>query len=139
MTSGTHPDLQGRVILLVEDEFFIADDLMVTLEGYGAQVVGPVGSLQKAMEFIKTCGPLDAAVLDVNLNGELCFPLAGSLEQRGVPFLFTTGYDEQVIPPDFRHVPRLEKPISIARLAALLSELTSNKAGGSASEPEVAL
>ncbi|WP_027133192.1 response regulator [Geminicoccus roseus] len=136
--SGTPHDLRGRIILVVEDEFFIADDLAATLEGHGARVVGPVGSLTKAMALMESCGRLDAAVLDVNLNGELCFPLAGSLIQRGVPFLFTTGYDEQGIPPDLRHVPRLEKPISTIRLAALLSELTSPGPGGNADEREVA-
>jgi CheY-like chemotaxis protein len=138
MTNGPGHDLHGRAILVVEDEYFIADDMMTTLEGYGARVVGPAASLKQAMAIIETCGQLDAAVLDVNLNGELCFPLADSLGQRGVPFLFTTGYDEQVIPPGFQQVPRLEKPISMLRLAALLAGLTSGETGGSAGERELA-
>ena len=58
--------------------------------------------------------PVDAAILDLNLGGEKAYPIAEALEARGVPFLFTTGYDAADMPPAWRHVPRLEKPVDVA-------------------------
>jgi CheY-like chemotaxis protein len=84
--------LHGRRLLVVEDEYLVAADLTESLEEMGAQVVGPVGSVEAALEKVRTDGHrLDGAVLDVNLRGERVYPVAEALAAHGVPFVFTTG------------------------------------------------
>ena len=89
----------GQRLLVVEDEYLIAADLTQTLERIGVVVVGPVGSVETALELVKEEGcRLDGAVLDVNLHGQRVYPVAEALAGCGVPFLFTTGYDAEAIP-----------------------------------------
>lgn len=64
----------------------------------------------------------DCALLDVNLGEHASFDLARKLRLQGIPFLFFTGYDASVIPAEFAHVPRLEKPVHNARLLEALDE-----------------
>jgi len=64
---------------------------------------------------------LDGAVLDINLRGERAYPVADALSDRGVPFVFTTGYDTQVIPAPYARVPRCEKPVDLEQLSRWLS------------------
>lgn len=96
-------------ILVVEDEFYLADDLARALKQEGAEVVGPVGSFAEAQTLVSE-GNLDCAILDINIRGETAFPLADRLEAGGVPFIVASGYNEAALPERFRHVPRLEKP-----------------------------
>ncbi|WP_300973605.1 response regulator [Sphingomonas sp. LHG3406-1] len=80
-------------ILLVEDEPLIAfalEDLVLEL---GYHVVGPAYRLDEALDLARTA-PFDAAILDVNLNEQQSFPIAALLKERGIPFLFATGYAE---------------------------------------------
>ena len=91
-------DLAGRRILVVEDEYMIADDLVQAFEKRGADIVGPVQSVERALALLDTVDRLDAAVLDVNLQGEMAFCDADKLMARGVSFVFTTGYDSWLIP-----------------------------------------
>lgn len=108
--------LRGCRILVVEDEFLIADELATELADAGAVVLGPAGSIDRALALIEAEGRIDGAILDVNLGGEPVFPAAERLRARGVPFLFTTGYDGSAIPERFRDVVRCEKPIGIWRI-----------------------
>ncbi|HEX4636917.1 MAG TPA: hypothetical protein VH189_12090 [Rhizomicrobium sp.] len=103
-------ELEGKRILLVEDEYFIVQDLARVLLAAGAIVLGPAATLSEALKLVASAGPLDGAVLDVNLQGEMIFPLADVLMNRGVPFVFSTGYDGEVIPSRFYGHPRCEKP-----------------------------
>jgi len=105
--------LQGCRVLLVEDEFMLADELRAELEDAGAVVIGPFGSLAAAIRLIRTEPRIDGAILDGNLGGELVHPAADLLVERGVPFLFTTGYDPAAIPPRFSTRPQFEKPVSL--------------------------
>ena len=99
MTDGLDKKSDGRCLLLVEDEYIIADDLALSLEQLGFEVVGPAGSVQEALDLVRRNGDrLDGAVLDINLRGERAYPIADALSDRGVPFVFTTGYDTPVIP-----------------------------------------
>jgi CheY-like chemotaxis protein len=114
--------LKGRCLLVVEDEYIVAADLAASLESVGAQVIGPAGSVQEALTLVEMDeGRLDGAVLDINLRGERVFPVADALARRGVPFVFTTGYDAVAIPNSYAGVPRCEKPVNKADLARLLS------------------
>jgi len=111
--------LAYRRVLIVEDEYFLADDMAQALEKLGAQVVGPVQTTDKALAVL-TDEPVDAAVLDINLKGETVFPLADALRDKGVPFVFATGYDAHSVPDAYRDVPRWEKPFNPNDLATAL-------------------
>jgi CheY-like chemotaxis protein len=110
MTSSAHA-LAGRRILLVEDDYFIAVDLKAWFEEGGAQVLGPVPSVDEALDLIARTAEIDAAVLDINLQDELVYPVADALRARGVPFLFATGYDPAAVPPLHSAVALCQKPI----------------------------
>ena len=114
--------LQGKRILIVEDDYYLATDEKALLEGAGASVVGPVSRRFKESD-LADAGPLDGAVVDINLGKGPTFELARVLSERGVPFVFVTGYDEAVIPENFSAVPRLEKPIRGRELVAAFTQL----------------
>lgn len=111
--------LQGRSILLVEDEYFIADAMRRGLEASGARVIGPAASVEDALDLL-AAETVDGAVLDVNLDDESVFPVAQALTAKRVPFLFATGYGASDLPPEWRHVPRHEKPVDAATIARAL-------------------
>lgn len=116
--------LSGRRILVVEDEYFQADDMARLLRGLGAEVVGPVGEIQDALKLIDTGKQLDMAVLDINLKGEMIYPAADKLLSRAIPFIFTSGYDRGPIPELYRDIPLVEKPIDDGALGRVLRELS---------------
>jgi len=115
----------GKRLLIVEDEYLIAVDLAQVLEELGFAVVGPAGTVETALDLVKNEGVgLDGAVLDVNLRGHRVYPVAQVLVDLGVPFIFTTGYDAEVVPEVFSEMPRCEKPVDIQKLTHLLEEIT---------------
>ena len=91
-------------ILVVEDEYLIAMSLQDALENAGSVVVGPVPSVDKAIKTIELDPHIDAAVVDVNLGGVLAYPVADMLIARKIPFVFTSGYEDNVLRND---IPRL--------------------------------
>jgi DNA-binding NarL/FixJ family response regulator len=112
--------LQGKCILLVEDDFMVALDMQEFLEESGAEVVGPAPTLKRALELVEAEGHrLDAGVLDINLRGERSYPVADRLSQRGVIFVFTTGYHN--IPERYAALPRCDKPVDKSRLVAFIA------------------
>ncbi|MDB5724517.1 MAG: hypothetical protein JWQ16_1271 [Novosphingobium sp.] len=80
-----------KKILVVEDEILVAMFLEDLLIGMGHEVVGPASRLGEAMELARD-SLIDFAVLDVNLAGVASFPVAELLRERGIPFVFATGY-----------------------------------------------
>jgi CheY-like chemotaxis protein len=114
--------LQGRRLLVVEDEYMIAADLAEALANRGASVIGPAGSIEDALELVSTEQQIDGAVLDINLRGKHAYPVADALRERGVRFVFTTGYDAGTIPAAYLGVPRVEKPVNINALTSLLED-----------------
>src|SRR5262249_24646927 len=81
----------------------------------GFDVIGPISTMSEAAEAIEH-EDFDAAILDVNLNGEFIYPLADIVASRGLPFAFVTGYGAEGIEPRFAKVPVLQKPIEMERL-----------------------
>jgi hypothetical protein len=90
------------------------------LAAAGATVIGPVGTLARAIAMVDGNAGIDAAVLDINLAGEAVYPLAEKLLSRDVPFVFVTGYETAAIPTCFARVPVLEKPVEMTVLARML-------------------
>ena len=114
---GGSQDLAGRVVLVVEDDYFIAKEVCVALRKQGATVVGPASHVEDA-RLLANQSALDCAVLDVNLQGEAIFELASELRARGVPTIFATGYDAAFLPAAFGDSVYLQKPINLAALFA---------------------
>lgn len=112
--------LAGKRILVVEDDYLIATDLARTLQAAGASVVGPAPSVDRALALIDA-ETLDAAILDVNLNGDRSFPIAEVLHARGIPFLFATGYDCDDIPAAWNGYPCVVKPMPIEAIVQLMA------------------
>lgn len=114
--------LRGRRVLLVEDSALVAMESMQALEEAGCQVQ-TAGDLAAALALARTAD-VDAAVLDVNLNGEMVFPAAYALRERHIPFLFLTGYDDaRLWPEDLRRETRISKPLQAEELLAALRNL----------------
>ena len=113
--------LHGCRVLVVEDEYLLADELSISLMEVGADVLGPVGSVEVALNLMGVEGEIDAAVLDVNLAGETVFPVAEALSARAVPFVFASGYDQ--MPSRYAHVMRYEKPVDARLLIRAIGAL----------------
>jgi CheY-like chemotaxis protein len=103
--------LHGLRLLVVEDETMVALMLEDMLDEFGCVVVDVAGTLSRGMAIVAD-EPLsfDGAILDVNLGGERVYPVATRLAERGVPFIFCTGYGRHGLDTDFAHVPTLAKP-----------------------------
>lgn len=114
------PGLAGRRILVVEDQYVIASELTRLLERNGAEVVGPH---PHAHFEPLDAGPLDLALLDINLRGEMVFDLAVRLRAAGVPILFLTGYGPGILPEALSNLPCLPKPVEPRRLLAAVDKL----------------
>lgn len=120
--------LKGKRVLVVEDEALVSMLFEDTLLDAGALVVGPAHSVDDALEFIERSasdGGLDAAVLDINVNGEHVSPVADKLAALGVPFLFATGYGASYDMAGHGAVPKLEKPFDPAGLITTIECLAS--------------
>jgi CheY-like chemotaxis protein len=110
----------GLSVLVVEDETMIAlliEDMLLEL---GCRQVCHASSVAEALESLGRWRP-DIAMLDVNLNRELVFPVAFRLEEAGIPFLFATGYGGPEIPDRLAAKPLLHKPFTVESLARTLA------------------
>ncbi|MEG3164798.1 response regulator [Sphingomonas sp. PB2P19] len=103
--------LAGARILVVEDEYYLADEARQILSHVGADIIGPVPTVAQARAVMDANTRIDGALLDVNLRGELVFDLADALQARAIPFAFATGYDGNVLPDRFAERPVLNKPV----------------------------
>ena len=119
MTNGTPR------VLVVEDEYLIRMLLEDMLEELGYALVAAVGTISEARE-IATNGEFNAAILDVNLDGQEIYPIAEILAKRGVPFVFVTGYGERSLPEPYRGRPALQKPFQAEQLKRTLADLISS-------------
>jgi DNA-binding response OmpR family regulator len=107
-------------ILIVEDEMMIAIMLEDMLDELGCAVAGIAGKPEEAMAFIES-QPIEAAILDVNLNGAHSFAVAEALDERGVPYMFSTGYGAIVLEERYRTRPVLQKPFRQEELEAAVN------------------
>ena len=120
--------LRARRVLVVEDEALIAMAVEDELAEAGAHVVGPVSSVGEALRLLGAAlaeGGLDAAVLDMDLEGEDVAPVADALAAAGVPFLFHTGYDEGRDRGRHGAAPVLAKPLGLLWLVAAVKGLVT--------------
>lgn len=108
-------------VLLVEDEFLVALEAEEILKDFGVRSVEIVNTFEKA-SVIAEENRFDVAVLDINLNGKLSLPIARSLTARGVPVVFTTGYEKSRDEPEIGVVARIMKPYSAATLKAAVQQ-----------------
>jgi len=109
--NGTGNDLSGLRVLVVEDEAAISLLLEDMLLDFGCEVVGPAARLAAALDAVRT-QTLDLAILDVNVAGEPIYPVAEALAQKGIPFVFSTGYGSAGIKDAYRDRPVLQKPFA---------------------------
>lgn len=116
--------LEGWRILVVEDDFLVAEALRDILQEAGATIIGPIGWLDEALAAVQRDDPrLDAAVLDVNLHDRTSYAVADALVERGIKFVFLTGYDSGSLDAAYRGYPRCEKPF---QFQAIIAALTSD-------------
>ena len=113
--------LRGQRILVVEDSYFVALDLAEALEREGADVVGPVSTVEDAQRLALEMLKLNGAVLDVNLRGQMIWPVADILSHRRVRLVFATGYAAGPIKERYNHCQVAEKPIPARAVIRLLS------------------
>jgi DNA-binding response OmpR family regulator len=123
MPTAAESTLSGRRVLVVEDEYFLADDIRRILIQERAQVLGPVPTLAHGLSAVRAEAQIDCAVLDIGLGGDDVFAICAALVERNIPFVFATGFGSGRIPSEFQHVLRLEKPVEPAGLIAALRAL----------------
>ncbi|MBB5577969.1 MULTISPECIES: response regulator [Rhizobium] len=109
----------GRRVLIVEDEYLLANEAHRQLVKLGAIVVGPTARVDQALDLIQD-EDVDAAILDVHLDGEMVFPVAERLNELKIPYVFATSYDPSIIPTRFTGFVFCEKPIEIEHIARAL-------------------
>jgi DNA-binding response OmpR family regulator len=117
-------DLRELRALIVEDESLLALSLEDDLASAGCSILGPFASLSSATDALRT-RQFDLAILDVNLNGEMVYPLADELTARSIPFVLLTGYLSTDLPERFRKLPQVTKPYDPANLVAAISQALS--------------
>ncbi|HSI42415.1 MAG TPA: response regulator [Xanthobacteraceae bacterium] len=121
--------LGGRRILILEDESLVSMMIEAMVEELGCEVLGNHGSIERALEFIdQRHADIDIAVLDVNVGGARSYDVAQALAGRGVPFIFSSGYDEGGIDTVWRNHPRLMKPFRLEELEAGLRQALAGAA-----------
>lgn len=112
----------GGRILLVEDDLLVVIDLMETLQSLGAHVIGPIPNIDQALGVLSEMPGFIGAILDLHVQGGYVFPVAEELSRRNIPYVFSTGYDESAVPPEYAHVRRFSKPAEGHEIAAELLE-----------------
>lgn len=114
-------------MLIVEDDALLGMAMGLCVQDAGYRVAGLAQSVEAALETLSH-ETVDAALLDVNLQGELVFPVANALAERGVPFVFVTAQPRQDIPEKHRHRPVVPKPYYDAAIYAALESVLPRKA-----------
>ena len=114
--------LSGRRVLVVEDEMMVLMMIEDMLADLGCQSVVAAANVDNALALIESQA-FDAAMVDMNLNGEKSHPIADALGARGVPFIFSTGYSGHDMREGYRDRPMLKKPFQFEQLVKVLTHL----------------
>lgn len=127
VTQSQEPGIQqtveaGQRVLVVEDQILVYMYLAGILTEIGCRVVGPATTVASALEMVHG-HLLEGAVLDINMHGEYSFPVARELRARRIPFFFTTGHSDTILPDDLQGVPCLTKPVSMHAFAELVRDM----------------
>ena len=113
----------GKRILVVEDELMIRMLLQDMLADLGHTLAGEAGRIEEALALAKN-SEFDVAILDVNLNGQPISPVVEVLVERGLPFVFATGYGQRGVPEPYRNTLTLQKPFQVDALAQAIDAAT---------------
>ena len=135
MNDATHiPGFAGLRVLVVEDEALVALQLEDMLTESGCEVVGPASRVHQALELLEG-QQVDAAVLDLNIAGELVYPVADALAKHGLPYIFATAYGASSLEAPYQSRLVLQKPFSRRQLLQAMQEAFQG-AGKSPDSPE---
>jgi DNA-binding response OmpR family regulator len=116
--------LDGLSVLVLEDEYILAEDAARVLRRAGARVIGPFQSIDEGLT-AALLSELDCALLDLNLGAGLDFAPARALRALGVPVVFFSGYDADVIPADFSDALFLQKPFHMPMIVDIVAKVCS--------------
>lgn len=114
--------LSGKSVLIVEDNFLLAEDLRSTVERTGARIVGPIGDASQALTAAQE-KKIDVALLGVGLSDQSCIAVARVLAYRLIPFIIITGYVRDALPPEFENALYLAKPVMTDSVLNVISAL----------------
>lgn len=120
-------ETRSKRILVVEDEWLLADSLALGFQDLGHVVLGPVADTASSARLIEAELP-DAAILDVHLGDETSFDIARELVKRRIPFAFLTGYSHGTLPREFENVPVIMKPAPFDEISSVVSLLFEQQA-----------
>lgn len=122
----TDRPLSGYRIIIIEDDYYQAEDSRLTLERAGATLIA-VTPTAPDLGVLLARGRIDAALIDINLGSSVSFQFARELAERAIPFAFLTGYDAGIMPDDLARRPYLSKPADAAKIIATLARLASGQ------------
>jgi len=110
-------------ILVAEDAFLLVTLLQDLFDSLGWEMIGPATRLVDALQFARD-EIFDAALLDVNLDGTMSWEVARVLEERGIPFVFGTGYSvSAILPEHFAGIPVIAKPYQLSELQQVIERV----------------
>ncbi len=115
-------DGAGLRVMIAEDEFLVALSLEEDLRRHGCDIVGPFSRMDEARAAAQS-EAIDVALLDINMNGEMAFPVADALAARGIRFMFLSGYGATTFPERYRDAPRVPKPYDPSALIGEIRKL----------------
>ena len=122
--------LDGRRVLIVEDEVIVAFNMECEVQDAGGDVVGPAHTLSEARQLLESNidDGIDVAILDINICGESVWPIARALREREIPYVLASANcgDQHAVDPAFTDVPCFDKPVSMTRLVAALAALAAD-------------
>ena len=114
-------------ILVAEDNFLMAEVICDFVSACGMEPIGPAPTVERGLRLAQADG-IDGAILDINLQGQMCFPICPILARRNVPFLFLSGYaGTDLVPSELRSVRQLEKPFDPEELEAALQDMVARR------------